>query len=155
MQLHFRPVDIKNRAEAEKLSVFPCQKGFIESVSQCLAEADADSRWKPTLIYDGTTPVGFAMYGYFENPPPGQLWLDRLLIDKNYQGQGYGKAAALALLEKLSGEYRCRTVYLSAYENNTAAISLYRQIGFDFNGEYDAKGEKIMVYVFPPNTPRR
>ena len=27
------------------------------------------------------------------------------------------------------------------------AISLYQQVGFHFNGEYDTKGEKIMVYA--------
>lgn len=67
---------------------------------------------------------------------------------KTYQGAGYGKAAVHALLERLHHEYDCNKVYLSVYEDNLTAIALYKQIGFYFNGAYDTKGEKIMVYDF-------
>ena len=36
-------------------------------------------------------------------------------------------------------------IYLSVYEENHVAISLYQSYGFKFNGELDTKGEKIMV----------
>lgn len=147
--LQFRPVNAENRAEAEKLEVFSEQAGFIESVSECLQEADRSERWRPVGIYLGETLVGFAMYGYFPRPAPGQLWLDRLLIDKRYQGRGYGRQAVLALLDRLHTEYASDRVYLSVYENNALAIRLYRQIGFRFNGEKDTKGESVMVYSFP------
>ena len=114
--LHFEVVNNRNRKEAEDLSVFSEQSGFIESVSECLKEADELKLWRPVGIYDGSTLIGFAMYGYFPEPAPGQLWLDRLLIDKKYQGKGYGKQAVLALLDKLRTEYQRDTVYLSVYE---------------------------------------
>ena len=123
--LHFEVVNNRNRKEAEDLSVFSEQSGFIESVSECLKEADELKLWRPVGIYDGSTLIGFAMYGYFPEPAPGQLWLDRLLIDKKYQGKGYGKQAVLALLDKLRTEYQRDTVYLSVYENNPHAIQLY------------------------------
>ena len=88
------------------------------------------------------------MYGYFPEPAPGQLWLDRLLIDKRYQGKGYGKQAVLSLLDRLHTEYQSGTVYLSVYENNPHAIKLYQQIGFRFHGKYASKGEHIMEYHF-------
>lgn len=113
-----------------------------------MQEADELELWRPVGIYDGNTLVGFSMYGYFPEPAPGQLWLDRLLIDRKYQGKGYGKQAVLALLSKLYMEYSSNTVYLSVYENNRHAIQLYQQLGFRFNGEYDAKGERIMVYSY-------
>ena len=146
--LHFEVVNNRNRKEAEDLSVFSEQSGFIESVSECLKEADELKLWRPVGIYDGSTLIGFAMYGYFPEPAPGQLWLDRLLIDKKYQGKGDGKQAVLALLDKLRTEYQRDTVYLSVYENNPHAIQLYQQIGFHFNGEYDTNGERVMVYSF-------
>ena len=64
-----------------------------------------------------------------QEPTPGQLWLDRLLIDKKYQGKGYGKQAVFSLLDRLHAEYQSDTVYLSVYENNPHAIRLYQQIG--------------------------
>ncbi len=147
-QLHFELVNQDNRKEIENLAVFSEQVEFIESVSECLQEADELELWRPVGIYDGDTLVGFAMYGYFPEPAPGQLWLDRLLIDKKYQGKGYGKLAMLALLGRLRTEYGSDKVFLSVYENNPHAIKLYQQIGFSFNGKYDTKGESIMEYYF-------
>lgn len=147
-QLHFKLVNEENRKEIEGLTVFSEQADFIESVSECLQEADELELWRPVGIYDSSLLVGFAMYGYFPEPAPGQLWLDRLLIDKKYQGKGYGKQSVLLLLDRLHTEYQSNTVYLSVYENNPHAIKLYQQIGFQFNGKYDSKGERIMEYHF-------
>lgn len=143
-QLHFEEVTPSNRTEIEKLEIFPEQSGFIESVSACLQEADALDLWRPVGIYDGSTLIGFAMYGFF--PELGELWLDRLLIDKRYQHKGYGGQAVLALLDRLRAEYGQDTIYLSVYGDNTGAIQLYQRIGFCFNGRYDTKGERIMEY---------
>ena len=127
-QLHFKSVNAENRREVEGLTVFSEQAGFIESVSECLREADELELWRPVGIYDSDTLIGFAMYGY--------------------QGKGYGKQAVLSLLDRLHTEYQSGTVYLSVYENNPHAIKLYQQIGFRFNGKYDSKGEHIMEYHF-------
>ena len=87
------------------------------------------------------------MYGYFNEPLPyGELWLDRLLIDKKYQKKGYGKMAISALIQKIIKEYNCKKIYLSVYDVNKIAIHIYQKMGFYFNGKYDTKGEKIMVY---------
>ena len=63
-QLHFEEVTPSNRTEIEKLEIFSEQSGFIESVSACLQEADALDLWRPVGIYDGSTLIGFAMYGF-------------------------------------------------------------------------------------------
>lgn len=153
MCLHFETVTAKNRGAVERLALLPEQAGFIESPAECLREADASDFWRPVGIYDGTELVGFAMYGYLPFLGEGQLWFDSLLIDKAFQGRGYAKAAIAALLERLRQEYPCRRVYLSVYGDNAAAIHLYRQAGFSFNGDYDTKGERVMVLDFPETGP--
>ena len=153
MCLHFETVTAKNRGAVEPLALLPEQAGFIESPTECLREADASDFWRPVGIYDGTELVGFAMYGYLPFLGEGQLWFDRLLIDKAFQGRGYAKAAIAALLERLRQEYPCRRVYLSVYGDNAAAIHLYQQAGFSFNGDYDTKGERVMVLDFPETGP--
>lgn len=146
--LCFKPVNHKNRKAIESLEVFPEQAGWIETAGDCMQEADELEQWRPVGIYDGGMLIGFAMYGFFSETSPGQLWLDRLLIDKKYQGKGYGRQAVLALLDRLRTEYASDKVYLSVYESNLKAIRLYQQIGFYFNGKYDSKGESIMEYKF-------
>ena len=50
-------------------------------------------------------------------------------------------------------EYPNNDIYLSVYEDNQHAIDLYRLYGFNFNGELDTKGEKIMVRPFGTEFP--
>lgn len=149
MTLHFEKVTSKNRKQIEKLGLYPTQKDYIETVEECLIEADENNIWETVGIYDDHLLIGFAMYGFFkEIQSDGQVWLDRFLIDRNYQGKGYGKEAVTKLLKILADEYNQNKVYLSVYDINKPAIHLYEKIGFCFNGEYDTKGERVMVYEF-------
>ena len=56
------PVTSKNRRAAEELEVCPHQTGFIESVAECMKEADQLAAWHPMCIYDKDSIMGFTMY---------------------------------------------------------------------------------------------
>lgn len=145
-QLQITPVTPENRNELLRLAVAPEQSGFIETVVECLAEAEGLALWKPVGIYDKTNPVGFAMYGFFpQEGHSGRLWLDRLLIDYRYQGKGFGLAAMELLLARLETEFGKQDIYLSLYDGNLPAERLYTRFGFVRNGELDIHGEKVMV----------
>ena len=89
MKIRLEPVTVASRAAVERLETAPGQEGFVESVAECLAEADRRRCWRPVGVYDGDALIGFAMYGFFwEYLPFGRLWLDRLLIDRRFQGRG-------------------------------------------------------------------
>lgn len=145
MRIDIQPVTPAGEAAVRGLQVAPEQRGFIESVADCLAEAHALSLWRPVaLVSDGVT-VGFAMYGRFpDEGAHGRVWLDRLLIDERYQGRGCGKAALRALLARLFEEYGCDAVYLSLYETNRVAYALYEAAGFVSTDEWDINGERVM-----------
>ena len=101
MKIRLEPVTVASRAAVERVEPAPGQGGGVESVAECLAEADRRRCWRPVGVYDGDALIGFAMYGFFwEYLPFGRLWLDRLLIDRRFQGRGYGRAALAALLER-------------------------------------------------------
>ena len=72
-QLHFEPVNSENRMEAENLSVFSEQSGFIESVGECLQEADNLNLWRPVCIYDGDILVGLCDVRLFSFPFSGTV----------------------------------------------------------------------------------
>lgn len=153
MNLSLKKVSSENREAVLKLEVFPNQKGFIETVAECLEEADSLDLWRPVVIMDDDKMIGFSMYGYFKNENGGRLWMDRLLIDKHYQDHGYGKHAIRVILEQMLAEYPNQDVYLSVYEDNPHAINLYHLYGFEFNGELDTNGEKVMVRRFGTQLP--
>lgn len=146
MSLKIVKVDSSNRQQVEALQVFPHQHGFIESVEECMQEADAISSWRPVCLYDDEILVGFAMYGYIEEEAYSRLWFDRLLIDYHYQGKGYGKQAFELVFATIRKEYPTLNMYLSVYDENAIATKLYLTHGFAYTGEFDTKGERIMMY---------
>ena len=146
--MHFLPVTAKNKKEVLSLKVNKEQINFIETVEDCIKEAEEIPYWRTIAIYDNETIIGFAMYGFFPHElPSGRLWLDRILIDKKYQKKGYGKKAVSLLIKRLKEEYPPQKIYLSVVEQNKVAIKLYYSFGFQFTGELDTKGEKIMCLL--------
>ncbi|MFJ7935916.1 GNAT family N-acetyltransferase [Sporosarcina sp. NPDC096371] len=146
MSISIHDVTQDNEEEILGLSVSASQTNFIETTGQCLDEAKEYTQYKPVGLYSNKELVGFAMYGYFiDETGSGRAWLDRFLIDANYQGVGYGKIMLQALIEKLVQDYSCQQIYLSVFEDNQAAVSLYKKFDFHFNGELDINNEKVMV----------
>lgn len=98
----------------------------------------------PFGIFVGDKPVGFLMIGYDicseenrKNPVcnwflQNNYLLWRLMIDRRYQGKGYGKEAVKLALEFIralpSGE--AKYCWLSYEPENVAARELYRSFGF-------------------------
>ncbi|WP_347272110.1 GNAT family N-acetyltransferase, partial [Bacillus velezensis] len=63
--------------------------------------------------------MGFAIYGLFPHEDYSQrVWLDRYLIDEQYQGQGLGKHFLQQLIHYLTEKFNCSQIYLSVYDNN-------------------------------------
>ncbi|MEG2195153.1 MAG: GNAT family N-acetyltransferase [Terrisporobacter sp.] len=146
MDICFKLVNKENIECILNLKIKDNQEGFIESVEECLKEAEELSLWKPVGIYDGHNLIGFAMYGYWESEGTcGRVWLDRFLIDEKFQGKGYSKPVLKELIKEIHDFYNCDEIYLSLYDDNFVAKSIYEGLGFKFNGELDTKGEKIMV----------
>ncbi|TQS70655.1 GNAT family N-acetyltransferase [Ornithinibacillus gellani] len=139
MVTEIRSVTTQNVKEILALQIADEQKGFIESIPECLEEAEEDQRFIPLGLYQNQIAVGFAMYGVFN----GELWLDRFLIDEHVQGQGLGRHFLKKIIVALQQKYPCTEIILSVYPNNSGAIHLYESIGFAFTGNSDGN-EKIM-----------
>lgn len=142
--INIKAIDGNNIDEVRQIQVKENQKSFIETVDECLEEAAMYEQWCPVAIYHGETLVGFAMYGAFGEKP--DTWIDRIIIDKKYQGQGFGKLAMNELIKTVMTKYSVSKVYLSFVEDNNVARKLYENIGFKFTGEYDPEGELIYRY---------
>ncbi|MGE8077502.1 GNAT family N-acetyltransferase [Peribacillus loiseleuriae] len=137
-----RVITNSNKKEVLSLKVSEQQKGFIEPVSDCLADAETDSRYVPVALYQNGEIIGFAMYGKFGE----QIWLDRYLIDERFQGRGLGKYFFRTLVKYLIKLFPNQSIYLSVFEENIVAIQMYMKFGFQFTEELDENGESIMKY---------
>ncbi len=143
--LDILPVTAETRPAVLALEVRPEQRGFVEPVAQCLKEAESCRFFVPAALQLDKQIVGFAMYGEFPNEKLGRwVWLDRLLIDRRWQGRGLGRAAVRELTAHLRSFYNCDDIYLSVIEGNARALALYHSLGFRETGEKYAGREPIL-----------
>lgn len=157
--IRLEKVNGKNVWELLKLKVSDDQRSFVASNDTSMIEAYTaiigNGYAFPFGIYDDDMPVGFLMIGfdvddYWEDAPEiarGNYNLWRLMIDKEYQGKGFGREAVRLALEYIrtfpcgSGEY----CWLSYEPENEVARSLYRSFGFSETGEMD--GEELIAVL--------
>lgn len=143
-EVYFKKIDDTNKEIVQKITLKSTQVDFIETVEECLREADEYKEWRPVAIYSNEIVVGFAMYGSFGLNR--DTWIDRIIIDQRFQGQGLGKKAMKGLIKKVSSEYDVDVLYLSIIPGNKVAYELYTQLGFEYINEKDQQGELIFKY---------
>ena len=149
--IHLEKVTYQNALEVCELSIFESQYPFVADNEESLVEAylavtSEASYAYPFAIYDDDTLVGFLMLGYNEAALEGpeapeslrnnySLW--RLMIDKRYQGKGFGREAVRLALEFIrtwpSG--RSEACVTSYNPENEVAKKLYASFGFVENGD--------------------
>ncbi|MEC2077187.1 GNAT family N-acetyltransferase [Metabacillus fastidiosus] len=139
MSLHIREVTAENWRSIAALSVSEQQKQFIESNAFSLAESQFEENGISVGLYDKETLVGYAMYGWSSSSTQS-AWLDRFMIDCQFQGKGYAKQFIPLLIQRIQQQYSCKKIYLSLHPNNKLAQNLYESFGFYLNGEMDDTG---------------
>ena len=80
--------------------------------------------------------VGVALVREFTDEPLGYD-LQQFMIDKRYQGKGYGSAALGLILDELRKESRFDHVEVCVKKDDTEAIHLYEKHGFVDSGYVD------------------
>lgn len=145
MKLKLLDITKSNEHKVLNLKVKDNQHKHIETVRQCLNDAKDTHYYHPVGLVFNDEIVGFSMYGRFpQKSGTYRVWLDRFLIDENFQNQGYGTLFFEYLTKFLKDKYNDWYIYLSVYKENLQAIKMYECFGFKFINEYDINGEVIM-----------
>lgn len=145
MRVTLRDIDRENFGRCVKLEVGEEQKGFVAPNVFSIAQSKVEPTYRVQAVYDGEEMVGFCMYGWDEEE--GCHCLARLMIDRNHQGKGYGRAATEAVIGRLRAEPGCRQIALGVNPANGAARALYESLGFVKTGEV-WHGEEVMRLRF-------
>ena len=156
--IHLEKLDYENFEDVFELKVKQAQKGFV--ASNCFSVAEAyvtqmnGGQVFPFAIYNDKRPVGFIQIGYGENADQDgvsvekdnyEIW--RFMIDKRYQGRGYGKEALRQAIDFVR-TWPCgkaKYCWISYEPENVAAKRLYASFGFEENGEMD--GDEIVAVL--------
>jgi len=124
-----RKIDEYNFAKVIQLEVADDQQDFVTSNAFSLSQAYVMPECRPLAIYNGMTPVGFAMYALDRDE--GEYWVYRLMIDKNQQKKGYGREAMRLLIAHIKKEApEKKVLYISFEPHNEGARRLYSSLGF-------------------------
>lgn len=115
---------------------------FLASNAYSILQSRFEKGWNVRGIENEGRLVGFTMYGYnFED----QFYeICRLMIDRRFQGKGYGRKALRLIIEEMKKINGIREIYISAEPENKRALDLYRSEGFSDTGRFLA-GERLLV----------
>lgn len=157
--LELKKINRKNVADILKLEVFDNQKSFVATNNSSIIEAyiaiTENNHVFTFGIYNDDKPVGFLMIGFDVNSDDegapriakGNYNIWRLMIDKKFQGKGFGKKAMELALEFIN-TFPCGTAkycWLSYESENDVARQLYKSVGFVETDEKD--GEEIVAIL--------
>ena len=145
--------------EILKLEVFDNQKSFVAPNNISIIEAYLAITENNDVftfgIYKDDTPIGFLMIGFDVNSDDegapriakGNYNIWRLMIDKKFQGKGFGKKAMDLALEFINTfpSGAAKYCWLSHESDNNVARKLYKSVGFIETDEKD--GEKIVAIL--------
>jgi diamine N-acetyltransferase len=119
------------------------QEDLVASNVYSLAESKFDPDARPRAIYAGRRVVGFLMYDVSRGKGESRkASIYRFMIDRKYQGKGYGRAALKQALDEIKLIPRITKVSIGYMPSNPVARSFYGSFGFVEVG-LDEDGEMI------------
>ena len=149
--IRLEKINGKNVWDILGLRVSDSQKNFVAPNDTSIIEAyiaiTRHGHAFPFGIYDGDLPVGFCMIGFgtdddWEDAPAiagdnYNLW--RLMIDKKYQGKGYGREAVRLALDfiRTFPHGKAEYCWICYDRENKVARKLYRSFGFEEINKYE------------------
>jgi len=151
MTIHLEIVTRENWEEALKLAVDKEQLNFVPSVAVSIAKVyikpdGKNVEYIPFAIYDDQKMVGFIMHAYEEHTT-NSYWINGFLIDKQFQGNGYGKLAFTKMIKWIVNKFQqCKEIRLTVHKDNKLAMNLYKQSGFTPTGDYFGE-EAVWYYI--------
>jgi diamine N-acetyltransferase len=152
MNVTLRPITRDDLWDVLDLKLHPGQEEFVASNAVSIANAYVEPTFVPLAVYAGDALVGFAMYG--QHPDSGAWWVIRLMIDREQQGKGYGRAAMEAVIAMMADRVGCDEIVTSFVPENAVAAALYAALGFRPTGEIEDGEPLVQLRLADRRSPR-
>jgi diamine N-acetyltransferase len=148
MLVEFRRIDWENFWQIIQIEPYKNQEKYIQPVSVFLAQSYVNLNLgypdKSLAIYKEDKLIGYLKMVYVPKSVEPYLMdedsfmIDALIIDKDYQGKGYGKVALdLAIKEiKAWAQEKAKLISLVCYQDNTVAMKVFSNKGFSLHKNY-------------------
>lgn len=136
-----REITRANLSPILKLEVAEDQRRFVATNAVSLAQAYVSPEAWTRAIYADEVPVGFVMLSL--EPEKPEYWVWRMMIGRDHQGRGYGRAAMNAVAEHVRGLPGAKELRLSFVPAPGNPRPFYESLGFELTGE-EEENEKVM-----------
>jgi GNAT superfamily N-acetyltransferase len=129
-------INSDNVRAVTRLSVEPHQRAFVAPNAVSLAQyAFTPEAWT-RAVYAGETPIGYVLLAHDEGDAyPDYLW--RFMIDRRYQGMGFGKAAMNLVVEHVRSPPGATGLATSYVPLAGGPEDFYHRLGFVDTGSDD------------------
>jgi diamine N-acetyltransferase len=117
------------------LSVTEEQKQFVAANALSIAQAYFSEYAWFRAIYADETPVGFLMLHDQPEKPEYYLW--RLMVDKRYQGMGFGRRAVELLIDYVKTRPNVTELLTSIHVAEGSPQGFYERMGFTLTGDME------------------
>ena len=157
--IDLKEITWENFQEIINLKPSESQSNFLPSNAIFMAQAYVNLKFKyPDVcfaLYNESKPVGFTKIVYVpKNKEPYQFsedsyMIDAIMIDIEYQGKGYGRAALCQILKYIESKPfgEADSIKLSCYDDNTNAVSIYEKEGFNKTNKFTNKEKGLRIYT--------
>lgn len=157
--IHFRKINMDNCKQIIEMQLFESQEEyvmpFVDSLAQSYSDLFEEEITITYALYNGEKAVGLVEIryvkgeGFLELQDKMVYELFRILVDQDYQKEGYGTKAVQLFLnyvkDKPLGD--ADDIVVSVVEGNDVALKLYERFGFEIIGkdkyEHIVLGRKI------------
>ena len=131
-------IDERNFFDVRDLDVREDQRRFLDSPLGILARGYAyrAQRARVLAIQDDGKTVGLMLVKDMDEAP-ACYDLQQFMIDRHFQGRGYGAAALGLLLERLRAEKKYSVAEVCVHREIAAALALFQRAGFLDTGYVD------------------
>ncbi|MNO69405.1 Spermine/spermidine acetyltransferase [compost metagenome] len=135
-------LNAENWYDCCELEVSTEQKEYMEPNAISIAQSKYEPTLKPYAIYFKEKVVGFLMYNSVQEELDG-YWVYRIMVDKEFQGKGIGKAATKLMISEMANLPNSKKIVVGYHPENLGAHNLYSSLGFIDNG--DRFGKEMAV----------
>ena len=140
-----RVVDEDNVRAVIRLEVADHQRSMVATNAVSLAQyAVAPKAWT-RAVYAGEVPVGYVLL--FDDPDTPEYFLWRFMIDRRYQGLGFGKRAMDLVIEYVGTRPQASGLATSYAPLTGGPGPFYHRLGFVDTGE-EVEGELVTFLAF-------
>ena len=96
----------------------------------------------PYAVQDRDTVVGFVLLDEDEEEKEYMIW--RMMVDKDYQDKGYGRAIVEKVMKQFEADDRFDVLIADYVKGNDVMGKLLESLGFEYGGFDEVSNEYVM-----------